>query len=233
MNRAILLGPVAANYSHPQQWLESLNIGPEDFLIGIDGGLDVWNSWGILPHLAVGDWDSLTRTDLLQKVLHKTLSCNKDRSDLFYACECAVEVKVKELLCIGVTGGERADHHFAVLCDLMFFSQSQKIKVTAKGEEGDYYFIQAGSQWSATLKEKTTISLFAWGGAAEGVTLEGFQYTLKKAVLVPSSHGLSNEIKESVCSIELEKGQLLVMVPKMSQVPQISRFFGKIQGEKE
>ena len=56
------------------------------------------------------------------------------------------------------------------------------------------------------------VSIFPFGGVAEGVTLSGFRWNLKHETLHPgSTRGLSNEIVQSFGDISVQKGVLLVI----------------------
>jgi thiamine pyrophosphokinase len=197
--------------------LKEVKIRPSDLFIGIDGGTSLWFEIGKVPHFAVGDWDSLKKKELLSRIPHVTLSVDKDRSDLFFAVIAAIEAGAQEIVCLGVTGG-RPDHHFASLADLTEFSTGKRgllKSIQAKGVEGDYFFISEKiPSWSAQYPVDTTVSIFAVGQPALGVTLSGFRYLLKQAKLEPSSRGLSNQVAGRKCEVRLRKGQLLVIMPR-------------------
>jgi len=214
--RAILLGPLAGSDRRQKGLLRALKIQKNDLLIGVDGGTRIWKTLGYQPNLAVGDWDSLTqKKKVLAGLSHITLPQSKERSDLFYAAVAAIELGAQELVCLGVTGG-RMDHHLAMLLDLSGFSTGRygKLKsVQAIGLDANYYFLsEAIPSWKGVTSLKSIISIFAMNGAAGGVTLSGFRYNLKNAVLNPSSHGLSNQTRRRNCEVSLRKGQLLVIM---------------------
>jgi thiamine pyrophosphokinase len=214
--RAILLGPLAQN-SDKRKFLSSLQIKPQDFLIGIDGGTQVWLKWGFQPDFAIGDWDSLGHKKVLSRIPHVTLTPNKDRSDLFYGVIAAIEAGAKQLVCLGVTGG-RPDHHLATLNDLSTFSTGrfgQLESVSALGIEGEYHFLSTLiSRWEKKTSPGEIVSIFAMNEKVEGVTLSGLRYLLRDATVFPSSLGLSNVVKKRKVGICLRKGQLLVIMPR-------------------
>lgn len=219
MTRAILLGPMIGSSQHPSKLLPSLKIGTDDLLVGVDGGTQAWLDWGYRPHFAVGDWDSLkSQKKVLSKIPHLSLSTHKDRSDLFFAARAAIEIGAQELVCLGVTGGQRLDHHLATLLDLSAFSTGKygKLKsVLAAGLDGEYHFLSESiPRWSLTSKRRRLISIFALAGEGVGVSLSGFQYALKNVTLSSSSLGLSNWTQKRKCEVRLRKGQLLVILPR-------------------
>jgi thiamine pyrophosphokinase len=213
--RAILIGAAPVTDRAQKKLLKELQIRADDNFIGVDGGTDTLGRLGIRPRLAVGDWDSLGGKRAPADFAHITLPRGKSRSDLFYAVVAAIEAGADDIVCLGVTGG-RLDHHLAMLYDLSNFSSGEfgvLRSLRALGPEGEYHFLSPKMpQWRGTYPIGTTVSVFAMKGAARGVTLRGFQFNLKNALLEPSSHGLSNEIKKRICDVTLRKGQLLLIM---------------------
>jgi thiamine pyrophosphokinase len=61
-------------------------------------------------------------------------------------------------------------------------------------------------------KSNETLSVFAWEKDAKGVTLQGVQYPLKKAVLTTRFPlGAGNHILKSQATVTVEDGALLVV----------------------
>lgn len=229
--RAILLGPALKSSDTVRELLKKVKLKSSDLRIGVDGGTLHWLDAGFNPDIAVGDWDSLpeARHSILRKIPHITLNPKKDRSDLYFALRTAVELGATELVALGVTGG-RPDHHLAVLYDLSLFSKGefgQVSSVEAIGPEGRYIFLSSSPSrraapsacWkSGPLRKGQLISVFALGAEASGVTLKGFRYLLKDAVLKPSSLGLSNVVTAKQGEVRLRKGVLLVIMPQNGYV---------------
>lgn len=216
--RAILLGSCIK----PQQLsvlLPLLKIAPTDYLVGVDDGVRIWLECGFEPNFAVGDWDSYQGSlEVLEGIPHLTLKTEKDRSDLYYAAQAAIQMGAQELICLGVTGG-RTDHHLAAIYDLSEIASKKLGKslrsIQIQAVEAEYHFLSAKSPlWKRTLPPDKLISFFAMGGPARGVSLTGFRYPLKNEVLLPSSRGLSNQVLKGKCEVRLRKGQLLVIMPR-------------------
>lgn len=218
--RAILLGSQVEDKKVWKRLLAQLKIRSSDFLVGVDAGVWHWKELGYEPDFAVGDWDSLFKhakqrqaRNILRSVPHRTLEVRKDRSDLYCALEQVSRFKVKEVSCLGVTGG-RPDHHLATLLDLAFFSDWFE-SLSVYSPEATYYFLSSRNRVlkGALLPFRQTVSLFALTPKVSGVSLKGFEYPLNHAILRPSSHGLSNSITASTgARIEIARGKLLVIV---------------------
>ncbi len=215
--RAVLLGPIKAARHVQENLFRSFKIRSDDFLIGIDGGLQRWKEWGVEPHFGVGDWDSLLQKKLLKNIPHVSLPRTKKRSDLFYSVIAALTAGVDELLCVGVTGG-RMDHHLGALYDLSLFSTGKfgfLKSICAKGLEGDYHFLSEKiPSWKGVFPKHTLVSVFGMNQGASGVTLSGFRYTMRGGRMTLSSLGLSNRTLRKHCKVSLSKGQLVIIIPR-------------------
>ena len=185
-----------------------------DLLVGADGGVDAWRKCGLTPDLAVGDWDSLARREVLDTIPHVTLSVDKNRSDLYHACREALKRGADELVCLGVTGG-RPDQEMATLLELSSLSGSRlKFRsVRAVDHRAEYFFLSTERpHWTGSLALGQWVSVFSMAGVAQGVTLKGFKYPLQNARLMSSSRGLSNRASKRRVEVSLRKGRLLVIV---------------------
>lgn len=172
------------------------------------------------PDFAVGDWDSLKRRALLKRIPHLTLQRGKDRSDLFYALAAAVARGASEIVGVGLSGG-RMDHQLGVLADFAEASTWKGVGIRSLrllDPDGEMTFVgPATPRWNATGLQGRTISIFAWGGNAAGVTLTGLRYPLRGATLKPSSLGLSNVAVKSRVSVSLQAGRLVVVLPSRAR----------------
>jgi len=215
--RAVLLGPVLKSKLEAKSILATIGLTGADMRVGVDGGTEYFAKVGLLPHIAVGDWDSLKNQSLLKKIPHITLPTHKDQSDLFYAVRAAVKLGATEIVCAGVSGG-RIDQQLGVLYDLAQVASGEagRVKrVSVYGAEGvSYHFLSAKiKQWEMPLKLGQTISLFPLGGSARGVSTRGLKYKLKNAVLNCSSRGLSNRVTQPRVEVKIKSGHLVVMIP--------------------
>ncbi len=229
--RAVLIG--SAIRVAPQ-CLRDFALKPHDLRIAVDGGLAIWLSLGLQPDLAVGDWDSVRMsTKVLQQKLasiaHITLPQMKDRSDLYYALQTAVALGVTSLVCFGVTGGHRADHHLASLFEMFRLLKTQRQVKSLQCWDSKNQLILLSPQCPRFRggKRGEVLSLFAWMGDVSGLSLKGVKYGFPasgkdhrlQTALYGSSQGLSNEITGMSAEVSLQSGQLLVMVSKPERRP--------------
>jgi thiamine pyrophosphokinase len=217
--RAILIGASpGAKTGELTRALRRLKPTSRDLLVGVDGGVRAWKRMGRMPHLAVGDWDSLGKKAGTRGVAELTLPWRKDRSDLYWACRAALEIGATELICLGVTGG-RPDHHLATLLDLATLASRARglSAMSAFDSDAEYCFLSPRiPRWSRRLARGRILSIFAPLGAARGVTLSGVEFPLKDARVSPSSLGLSNRASGGITRVQVTQGSLVVILPSKS-----------------
>lgn len=195
------------------------NPGHGDLLIAADAGLYNIAKCGLTPDIILGDFDSLDpdiNSDLMggeaaeKKPEIVRFPIEKDDTDMMLG--------IKEGLSRGYTGfelyggtGERIDHLLANLQTLAFLS--------CRGAEGwlygENYAVTAISNGHINFSARAgaTVSVFAYGGPADGVTLSGFKYTLEGATLSPDFPlGVSNIADGGNAFIEVTSGTLLVVI---------------------
>jgi len=215
--RAVLLGPSITSTEWLRLSVRGFRVSQKtDVLVGVDGGTALWKRLGFTPDFAIGDWDSLKYLTILKSIPHLDLPTHKDFSDLMYAGCAAVQAGATSLLCLGVTGG-RPDHQIAMLLDLAQLSEDREAKLTSVisvGEDAEYHFVSPRmGEREFRIPKGQTVSMFALGGAAQGVTIKGFEYPLSQAELIPSSHGLSNRAKVARQTVVTKRGVITMVLP--------------------
>jgi len=178
--------------------------GPGDFLIAADGGLAHLARWGLRAGLLVGDMDSLEAVPA--GVPRKTFPRKKDDTDLSLALQEALARAYDHIIITGAWGG-RPDHCAANLQLLAWAAgRGARVKMLC----GEYTAAAIADGSTLRLKGTGTVSVFAHGGTARGVTIRGLEYPLENAVLrddIPL--GVSNTLSGEG-EITLEHGTLLV-----------------------
>lgn len=188
------------------QMLSAADLSP-GLIIAADGGYDRLKQWGIAPHLAVGDFDSLGRVpDDVEVVLHPVM---KDDTDMMLAAQEGLDRGCRSFLIYGGLGG-RLDHTLANLHVLDYLARRgcaafllcEDTAVTAV-HNGALTF---GPEHTGTL------SLFAWGGRAAGISLSGLLYPLTDGVMTSDrSLGVSNEFLGTSARVSVADGTLIAL----------------------
>lgn len=182
---------------------------PGDFIIAADRGLLHLQTMGIVPHLAVGDFDSYQGQPTAQAECI-ALPPEKDDTDTLYAARQGLERGYRDFLLLGGMGG-RLDHTMANLAVLYFLKR--------QGCEGK--MADAGCTIRMVCEEEAIferieglrfLSVFAFDGDAAGVTLRGVKYPLTEARLTGDFPiGCSNEIIDDFARVCVKQGTVLVM----------------------
>lgn len=178
--------------------------GPEDFLIGADGGYRTAQALGFSPHLILGDFDSAPAPDdpaVLRFPAHK------DDTDCLLAVREGLDRGYRDFVLLGAAGG-RLDHTLANLQTLLFL----------KEHDADGVLLDERHTVRALRDEARTIprfagylSVFALGGTCR-VTLEGMEYPLQDHLLTPGYPlGVSNHIREATGTVTARDGALLLV----------------------
>lgn len=200
------------------------SLGPFDFCIAADGGLDHADALGLRADLVVGDMDSVTPEALLRAEERgasiETHSREKDASDLELALEAALRLAPERVVVIGGAGG-RVDH--AVLTAALIASFATREGPRVSGLVGGWTIEIAAPDlaWAGVGKPGDVISLVPQGGDASGVTTAGLRFPLDDDRLGwGSSRGLSNTFVASSASVHLDSGTLLVLRPALEALLQ-------------
>lgn len=187
------------------------DIHTDDFVIAADGGYTKCKSLGMIPDLAVGDWDSLgaAPSDCPIAVLPE----EKDDTDTLAAIRIGLEKGCEEFHIYCGTGGRRFDHTVANMQCLVFLS-----KKNCKGYlYGENMVITAITNTSAKFPKtaKGDISIFAADGTAQGVTETGLKYSLENAVVTSDFPiGVSNAFTGQPSKISVTDGTLYIIFPR-------------------
>ena len=182
-------------------------------LIAVDSGLDHARSLQLKPDLLIGDLDSISTSGLQwayqEEIEVKEFSSDKDKSDFELALDYARGVS-NRLLAIGSDSG-RVDQLFGMIASL---ASTAPYFESCHALIGKTYCTFTCGGANIYRKNGAIVSVFAMGGIAEGVSLQGFRWELREATLLPeSSLGLSNELNEDIGIISVEKGTLVAIQP--------------------
>jgi thiamine pyrophosphokinase len=181
-------------------------------IIVCDGGVRHVQQLGIKPDVIIGDMDSIEPAQLAnysaQGVKIIKYPANKDFTDTELALDYALNLKPTAIYIWGAQGG-RLDH---TLANVLLLRKGQKagIKTCLIDEYCEVFVIDQEAAFSGA--EGQTVSVIALTPKVEGLSLSGFVYPLKDAVLtMGESLGMSNIIDEAHTKISVRAGNLLVI----------------------
>ena len=178
----------------------------EDFIIAADGGLEHTAKLGLEPNEILGDFDSLGYTPDDARVF----PVEKDDTDAMLAVRRGLSLGYRDFILYGSLDGPRLDHTVANFQTLQFLADRGARGILV-GLDTLVTVVKDGSI-SFPAGCRGTVSVFCLGPDAEGVTLEGLYYPLKKGTLTAGFPlGVSNHFTGAEARITLENGSLLVI----------------------
>jgi thiamine pyrophosphokinase len=188
-------------------------IQPADMLIGADSGALFLARHGITPHLAIGDFDSVTAEEMIKirensRKVESFEPVDKDYTDTELAFEKALSFGPQEIILTGALG-TRFDHSLANI-HLLVKALAKGISASILDEHNEIRIVS--NRLTLTRGAFTHVSLLPLSTIVTGITLDGFQYPLTDAVLtMGQSLGISNVIIEEKAHIRLSSGLLLAI----------------------
>ena len=179
----------------------------EGFVIAADRGLDYALSAGILPDLAVGDFDSAENA-VPSGVEVAKFPPEKDDSDALIAAKIALERGFDELRFLCALGG-RLDHTFANL-QMLYNLQKRGVSAELFGDREQAFFFE--NETREIPKFSGYLSVFAWENSAV-ISESGVKYPTERLRFTNDFPlGLSNEIVGNSAKITAHGGAVLVLM---------------------
>jgi thiamine pyrophosphokinase len=204
MKRALIL----ANGKPPSKRLFTKYQAATDCFICADGGANTAVRFGSIPHLIIGDFDSVRKETLrvFNKVKQQKLK-DQNSTDLEKGLTAAIRKKCTEIIVLGATGG-RLDHAVGNLSSLAKFSKKTSIKFVDDSGE----FIPIHHILEIILPVGTSISLMPLSRCT-GIITSGLKWNLNNESLqFGVRESTSNIVILSHVKIKVHSGDLIVFV---------------------
>jgi thiamine pyrophosphokinase len=179
-----------------------------DLIIAADGGYDSLVLRGYTPDVLIGDFDSIM-AELPSEIETVRHPKEKDETDMFLAYGEGVKRGYTEFVMLGATGG-RLDHTYANL-SLLLYAKERGHNITVMDEKSIILCLKNEAISLAGTKG-ASLSVFAIGGVARGVSIKGAKYEAESIELTPAFPlGVSNEFSDESARICVDDGALLVI----------------------
>ncbi len=200
------------------QWPPGFELSLErDLIIAADGGFNHCRQWNVMPHIIVGDMDSVNPTDLTAsgygKIEIHRFPARKDETDLHLALQVAIDRSADEIVILGALGA-RWDMTFSnVFILLAPFLCGVDVRIL----ESQYELVCLHGHQKINFQGKpgSTVSLVPLAGPVTGVTLGGFEFPLENETLpVGTTRGVSNLFRDENVEIKIQGGHLLVVIAR-------------------
>jgi thiamine pyrophosphokinase len=191
-------------------------IRPEtDLIITADAGAVSLEAHGLVPDIAVGDFDT-TGIDYIETLKQKgvrviPLPAEKEVTDLHFALLCATRQKPDEILILGALGGDRADHMLANIGLLEWLKEEGK-NATMLHPANRLRLLSGPGKMRFDTKDFQYVSLLPVSRKVTGIETDGLKYPLKKETLYRGrTRGISNELVKVPAFVSVEEGICLVV----------------------
>jgi len=183
-----------------------------ELVISADGGARHLRALNILPHVMIGDFDSIHADDKSffkeNKVKTITFPSRKDQTDTELCLSWALGNKASDITLLGVTG-TRLDHTLANIFLLKKLAR-QNIPARIINKRNEIHVVTRFIELEGGPKD--FLSILPITQRVSGITLKGLEYPLVNASLeMGSCLGVSNFFKETMASVSIKKGELIVI----------------------
>jgi thiamine pyrophosphokinase len=182
-------------------------------VIAADGGARHCLDLGIKPDVVIGDFDSLTASDITTL---KTLGAevdqhpeDKDETDLELALNHAVTLGAQQITLYGLLGG-RLDMSFA---NLLLLGSPRYAEISFQVSSGNTqaYILRSGETLELRGLPGDTVSAIPLKESINGLTYDGLRWPLVDASLsFGTPQGVSNTMTSNKARIYLTDGLLLI-----------------------
>lgn len=183
-----------------------------DIIICADGGLKTALKVGIIPHVLLGDFDSVEKEQyeyIKEKAKIVTYEKRKDFTDVSLCLKYAAENGYNDIVLFGVLG-TRFDHSLVNVYLLKYaFDNFSKARII--NEYNEIFLINNYIRLSG-VKNKT-ISVLPYSDVIDGIYLKGFSYPLYNAVMYKENpYGVSNYADNDTVEIKINSGTALIVI---------------------
>jgi thiamine pyrophosphokinase len=184
-----------------------------DYVIAADSGLDHAERLGLVPHLVIGDFDSVSQEALerFEGPLDRH-PADKDATDIELALDAAIARGPDRIVVVGGHGG-RLDHFLANA--FVLTTVPANIEVEWRAGHASIDMVRTVRRLHRAIGTK--VSLVPIGGDVHGVTTTGLRWPLHDATLtLGTTLGVSNEFAATTAEVSVGDGTLFVIVPGQS-----------------
>ncbi len=181
-----------------------------DLLLAADGGTHHAMALDLIPHVVIGDLDSLDENQQTrlracgtQFIVHPTA---KDETDLELALLYAVDQGADSIVVLAALGG-RLDQ---TLANVLLLTMPALIGRDVRLIDGSQTAFVVRGQAAIDGKPGDTVSLIPVGGPTHGITTSGLVFPLAEGTLpFGPALGISNQMTASRANIQVRDGLLL------------------------
>ena len=184
-----------------------------------DGGTDSARRYGFIPNAIVGDLDSISEESLATfREIPIVPNTDTEHTDSEKAVEWILaQGSFEEIILLGASGG-RLDH---VLGHLSLLHRYRgRVRIVLEDDHMRAWLASTGEE-PMDAPVGATISFFAVGAPAEGVTTVNLRYPLvNRRIELGAQDSISNVVDATPASIRIGSGELVVVVVRQEASPE-------------
>ncbi|HLZ58504.1 MAG TPA: thiamine diphosphokinase [Ktedonosporobacter sp.] len=187
-------------------------IDTADLVIAADTGADTALSYGCVPAIVVGDFDSLTiplqqLEELGSQIIR--VAAEKDDTDTELAIEVALERGATSITLLGGLGGVRFDHSIA---NILLLAGYETVPLRIVDGPATCWLLRGPGGTDIYGQSGDLLSLFPLTASASGIHTHNLYYPLHGETLnFGKPRGISNVLTADHAQVTLEQGMLLVV----------------------
>jgi thiamine pyrophosphokinase len=195
-------------------------IGSADMCIAADSGAATALQYGCIPHIVVGDFDSLDAS-LLEDLIRRgseirRAAVEKDETDTELAVQVAIDEGAKRITLVGALGGARFDHAMA---NILLLAGFEDVPITLVNGPSICWLVRGPGSSAIDGRAGDLVSLLPLTRDASGIRTKGLYYALKGETLsFGKPRGVSNVLIEEHAEVAVEGGMLLVIYTNVEEL---------------
>ena len=208
MRAVIFVNGVISDPVRLRRWLRD-----DDYLVAADGGAHHCLAMGRLPHVVVGDLDSVTPA-LVEALAGQGVDVerhptHKNETDLELAIDRAIRDGATEIVLLGALGG-RLDQSLANVLLLVQREWPAMLQLVDETEVATV--LRGGETLELIAPVGATVSLLPLSAEVTGITYTGLLYPLEDVTLaLGSTRGVSNEVVSVPATARIRTGLALII----------------------
>jgi thiamine pyrophosphokinase len=202
MKAALCIGGEAPGAGTLKEILSSV-----DYIAAADSGFDYLYRLGYEPDLVVGDLDSTSHADVIQRLPKEKVELSerdKDETDAEIGLRRLHELGAKEIILIG-GGGGRLDHLVGLL--ILFHRESRP----DQWYSGSDYVVSIDRRREFSDMEGATVSLFPVGKGRCRLRSRGLKWPLDGLLWERGDAGISNVVTSPDLLLEPAEGRAIMI----------------------
>ncbi|MBM6618490.1 thiamine diphosphokinase [Bacillus suaedaesalsae] len=187
------------------------------YWIGVDRGLLYLLEQGIKPIKGIGDFDSVTETEMeWMNTTYKEFMLSpaeKDETDLELALNWAIEQKPSKIIVFGATGG-RLDHALSNI-QLLLKGSHHKLEIEIIDIQNSVKLVEPGFHLLTKNNGYKYVSFLPFSHEVKGITITGVKYPLTNVdIKWGTTLCVSNEIIEESGTFSFKQGIVIMVKSK-------------------